>query len=230
MLNMEVGRNFARSLLLRKAFLNLDRVNQLFDEMQEEARQVLGEIGIAPEHTTLRRSIEMRYLGQFHEVDVLDIPAGKLGAAEIDQIIEAFHRRHKALFTFDMPKREVEFLNLQLKATLRHEPLKLAEIESASGGAEKAIKRRRPILWKLSKGYQETAVYDGDRLAAATASTPGDRRRSRHHQVIPPTTSARWIKSKLHFTRRSQDDAAAEYPSMSVAPSPIASCSVKKAN
>jgi N-methylhydantoinase A len=166
MLNMEVGRNFARSLLLRKAFLNLDRVNQQFGEMEEEARQVLGEIGIAPENTTLRRSIEMRYLGQFHELEVLDIPVGKLGAAEIDQIIESFHRRHKAIFTFDMPKREVEFLNLQLKATLRHEPLKLAEIASASGGADKAIKRRRSALWNLSKGYEETAVYDGDRLAA----------------------------------------------------------------
>jgi N-methylhydantoinase A len=166
MLNMEVGRNFARSLLLRKAFLDLDRVNQQFDDMQEEARQVLGEIGIAPENTTLRRSIEMRYLGQFHELEVLDIPVGKLGAAEIDQIIESFHRRHKAIFTFDMPKREVEFLNLQLKATLRHEPLKLAEIASASGGADKAIKRRRSALWNLSKGYEETAVYDGDRLAA----------------------------------------------------------------
>jgi len=166
MLNMEVGRNFARSLLLRKAFLDLDRVNQQFGEMEEEARQVLGEIGIAPENTTLRRSIEMRYLGQFHELEVLDIPVGKLGAAEIDQIIESFHRRHKAIFTFDMPKREVEFLNLQLKATLRHEPLKLAEIASASGGADQAIKRRRPILWNLAKGYEETAVYDGDRLAA----------------------------------------------------------------
>jgi N-methylhydantoinase A len=166
MLNMEVGRNFARSLLLRKAFLDLDRVNQQFGEMEEEARQVLGEIGIAPENTTLRRSIEMRYLGQFHELEVLDIPVGKLGEAEIDRIIESFHRRHKAIFTFDMPKREVEFLNLQLKATLRHEPLKLAEIAMATGGADKAIKRRRPVLWNLSKGYEETAVYDGDRLAA----------------------------------------------------------------
>jgi N-methylhydantoinase A len=108
----------------------------------------------------------MRYLGQFHEVEVTDIPAGKLGAAEIDQIIESFHKRHKALFTFDMPKREVEFLNVLLKATVRHEPLRLAEIPAANGGAEKVIKRRRPILWNLSKGYEETAVYDGDRLAA----------------------------------------------------------------
>ena len=166
MLNMEVGRNFARSLLSRRAFLDLDRVNQLFAEMEKEARQVLGEIGIAPENTVLRRSIDMRYLGQFHEVEVMDIPAGKLGDAEIDQIIESFHKRHKALFTFDMPKREVEFLNVLLKATVRHEPLRLGEIPAAAGGAEKVIKRRRPILWNLPKGYEETPVYDGDRLAA----------------------------------------------------------------
>jgi len=166
MLNMEVGRNFARSLLSRRAFLDLDRVNELFADMEEEARQVLGEIGIAPENTVLRRSIDMRYLGQFHEVEVTEIPAGKLADAEIDQIIESFHKRHKALFTFDMPKREVEFLNILLKATVRHEPLRLAEIPAANAGAEKVIKRRRPILWNLSKGYEETAVYDGDRLAA----------------------------------------------------------------
>jgi N-methylhydantoinase A len=49
---------------------------------------------------------------------------------------------------------------------VRHEPLKLAEIAAARGGAEKNIKRRRPIVWNLSKGYEETAVYDGDRLGA----------------------------------------------------------------
>jgi N-methylhydantoinase A len=167
MLNMEVGRNFARSLLARRSLLDLDRVNRLFEEIEVEAREVLGEIGIMPENTVLRRSIDMRYLGQFHEVEVIDIPTGKLGAAEIDQIIESFHRRHKALFTFDMPKREVEFLNVLLKATVRHEPLKLAEIPAASTPVEKVLKRRRSILWNLSKGYEETAVYDGDRLAAS---------------------------------------------------------------
>jgi N-methylhydantoinase A len=215
MLNMEVGRNFARSLLLRKAFLDLDRVNELFDDMREEARQVLGEIGIAPENSTLRRSIEMRYLGQFHEVDVLDIPAGKLGAAEIDRIIEAFHCRHKALFTFDMPKREVEFLNLQLKATLRHEPLKLAEIESASGlpaarqagGADQAIKRRRPALWNLAKGYEETAVYDGDRLAAGhRVQGPAIVEEAATTVVIPPNYVCAVDKIKNYIlTRRSKE-------------------------
>jgi N-methylhydantoinase A len=166
MLNMAVGKNFARSLLMRKSFLDLDRVNRLFEEMEVEAQEVLREIGIAAENTVLRRSIDIRYVGQFHEVEVTDIPQGTLGAQEIDQIIQSFHRRHKDLFTFDMAKREVELLNVLLKATVRHEPLKLAEIPAASTALEKLLKRRRPMLWNLSKGYQETAVFDGDRLGA----------------------------------------------------------------
>lgn len=166
MLNMEVGKNFARSLIAREHFLDLNRVNQLFAEMEVEARQVLSEIGIAPEDTVVRRSIEMRYLGQFHEVEVTDVPAGEIGTQALEAIVEAFHRRHKELFTFAMPKREVEFLNVLLKATMRHEPLKLAEIAAIEGGSDKAFKRRRPVLWDLSRGYEETAVYDGERLAA----------------------------------------------------------------
>jgi N-methylhydantoinase A len=165
MLNMEVGKDFARSLISRRSLLDLERVNRLFAEMESEASQVLGEIGIAPRDTVLRRSMEMRYVGQFHEVEVFEVPSGKIGANELEEITAAFHRRHKALFTFDMREREVEFLNVRLKATARQELLRLAEIPEAKGGAEKAVKRRRRALWNLQKGYEETAVYDGTKLA-----------------------------------------------------------------
>ncbi|MDH3445661.1 MAG: hydantoinase/oxoprolinase family protein, partial [Deltaproteobacteria bacterium] len=97
MLNMDVGRDFARSLISRKSFLDLNRVNHLFDEIEIEAQQVLSEIGVAPEDTLLRRSMEMRYLGQFHEVEVTEVPTGKIGPEELDGIVQAFHRRHKSL-------------------------------------------------------------------------------------------------------------------------------------
>ncbi len=164
MLNMEVGRDFARSLISRKSLMNLARVNSLFAEMELEARQVLGEIGIAPQETVFRRSMEMRYLGQFHEVEVTEVPLGKIGPKELEEITEAFHRRHKALFTFDMTQREVEFLNVCLKATMRQEPLKLAEIPQGSGKPDQALKRHRPVLWSLARGFEETPAYDGTRL------------------------------------------------------------------
>lgn len=166
MLNMEVGRDFARSIVSRVKLLNLARLDGLFSEMEAEARRVLGEIGVPPGEVVRRRSVEMRYVGQFHEVEVVAVPPGKIGAEELEAIVKAFHRRHKELYTFDMPDREVELLNARLKATARREPLRLAEVPEAEGPASQALKRSRSVLWSKGNGYAETPVYDGDRLAA----------------------------------------------------------------
>jgi N-methylhydantoinase A len=67
MLNMEVGRDFARSIISRRSLLDLERVNRLLAEMEEEAHQVLRKLGIEPKDIALKRSLEIRYMGQFHE-------------------------------------------------------------------------------------------------------------------------------------------------------------------
>ena len=166
MLNMELGRDFARSVISRRKLLDLERLNGFFADMEGEARQVLAEIGISPRDIVLRRSLEMRYLGQFHEVEVTEVPLGRIGPRESDEIVAAFHRRHRDLFTFDMPERDVEFLNARLKATARQEPLKLAEIARTTGKASQALKRQRPVLWNLATGYEKTPIYDGAKLCA----------------------------------------------------------------
>lgn len=166
MLNMEVGRDFARSIISRRSLVDLERVNRLFEEMEQEARQVLGELGTKPDGMVLKRSIEMRYMGQFHEVLVTDVPLGHIGREELESIVIAFHRRHKELYTFDMPGREVEFLNACVKAAARREHLALAKIPRAKGIVDTCLKRRRPALWDPAKGYEDTPVYDGERLGA----------------------------------------------------------------
>ncbi len=166
MLNMEVGRDFARSILARASLLDLERMNRLFVEMEEEARQTLGALGVPPGDIVLRRSLEMRYLGQFHEVLVTEVPLGCIGADELQGIVKAFHRAHKDLYTFDMQGREAEFLNACLKASAAREPLKLAAIPQAREPVEGCIKRRRPVLWEIDRGYEDTPVYDGERLGA----------------------------------------------------------------
>jgi N-methylhydantoinase A len=166
MLNMQVGRDFERSIISRLRLLDLERVNRVFLELEEEARGVLREIGIPSQDMVFRRSIEMRYVGQFHEVEVADVPVARIGPEELNKITDAFHLRHKELFTFNMPAREVEVLNARLKATARQEVLELAEIPRESAETAKALKRRRPVLWTLSKGYEDTPVYDGGKLGA----------------------------------------------------------------
>ncbi len=165
MLNMELGRDFARSILSRAKTLDLEHLNALYREMEAEGRAFLATLGVPPGDVVLRRSMDMRYLGQFHEVEVADVPHGTIGLEELAAILAAFHRRHRDLFTFNMPKREVEFLNARVKATARREPVPLAEIPQAAGDVAQALKRRRPCLWDIARGYEDTPVYDGARLA-----------------------------------------------------------------
>ena len=95
-----------------------------------------------------------------------DVPLGPIGPEELDSIVKAFHRRHKELYTFDMPGREVEFLNACVKASARRDALPLAKLPRATGSAEECVKRHRRILWNPAAGYEDTAVYDGERLGA----------------------------------------------------------------
>lgn len=166
MLNMEVGRDFARSIISRRSLLDLERVNRLFEEMEQEGRQTLLGLGTKPDGIVLKRSIEMRYLGQFHEVLVTDVPQEHIGPAQLEAIVMAFHRRHKELYTFEMQGREVEFLNACVKATARRERLTLAKIPPAGADVAECVKRRRPVLWNPARGYEDTPVYDGERLGA----------------------------------------------------------------
>lgn len=166
MLNMELGRDFARSIISRRSRVDLERINRLFGEMEQEGRQVLGELGTQSDGIVLKRSIEMRYIGQFHEVLVTGVPLGRIGREELEAIVMAFHRRHKELYTFEMRGREVEFLNACVKAAARREPLALAQIPLAKGSVAKCLKRRRSVLWDPSRGYEDTPVYDGERLGA----------------------------------------------------------------
>jgi N-methylhydantoinase A len=102
-----------------------------------------------------------------------------------------------------MPKREVEFLNLLLKATVRHDPLKLAEIPAATAAVDQALKRRRSALWSLSRGYEETPVYDGDRLAAGHRITgPAIIEEPATTVVIPPLYTCTVDKIKNYILSR----------------------------
>ncbi len=203
MLNMEVGRDFARSIISRTKTLDLARLNAFFEEMEAEARGLLGSLGVPSADLVLRRSVDMRYLGQFHEVEVTDVPAGAIGAPELAAIIDVFHRRHRDLFTFDMRRREVELLNARVKATARREPVPLAEIPEASGDAGQALKRHRPCVWDIARGYEETPVYDGSLLAAGhTLPGPAVIEERTTTVVIPPSFVCRVDRWKNYILSR----------------------------
>ncbi len=70
MFAMDVGRNYARSYIVRAAELDLERVRGLYAAMETEAVEGFGAIGVGVADITFARTVDVRYQGQFHEVEV----------------------------------------------------------------------------------------------------------------------------------------------------------------
>jgi N-methylhydantoinase A len=163
MFAMDVGRNYARSYIVRADNLELDRVNAHYDDMREEAVDGFASQGVKPEDGVFHRTCEIRYIGQYHEVEV-DMPDGHLTDAHIQTAIEAFHDRHKELYTFNMHWKGVEFLTFRLRATAPKKPIHMQSNELAGPDASGAIKGHRDA-WFDGKIF-DTPVYDGGKLGA----------------------------------------------------------------
>ncbi len=163
MFAMDVGRNYARSYIVRADDLDLDRVNQHYKDMQHEAADGFAALGVKPKDGKFHRTCEVRYIGQYHEVEV-DMPDGDLQAADIDTAIQAFHDRHKEMYTFNMLWKGVEFLTFRVRATTPKKPIRMKSNEFAGVDGSAAIKGHRKA-WFDGKP-QDTPVYDGEKLAA----------------------------------------------------------------
>jgi N-methylhydantoinase A len=163
MFAMDVGRNYGRSYIARANRLDLARVNALYAEMEDEAAAAFREMDVARDAITFVRTADLRYLGQFHEVEV-EVPTGSVDRAAIDATIANFHARHEQLYTFNMPWQAIEFLTFRLRATTPKAPFELNRIEPGTGDASGALKRRRAAWWDGSA--VDTPVYDGAALRA----------------------------------------------------------------
>lgn len=187
MFAMDVGRNYARSYISRSEDLDLQRVNQLYKEMEHDAIDGFAELGVDAGDATFKRTADMRYRGQFHEVEV-SFPSGNVDSAEIDEAIANFHARHDELYTFNMPWQAVQFLTFRLRATTPRASFELRPADTAGQTAADALKRTRMCRWR-GKDI-ETPVYEGARLSVGNEfDGPAIVEETTTTVVIPPRYS-----------------------------------------
>ena len=169
MFAMDIGRDYVRSYVTPAEALDVAAVNRLYQEMETQAAADRAAMGLAADQTTLIRTADMRYAGQFHEVEVRGSSNGRFTAGDIQALQQAFHKRHDELYTFSMAFRPVEFLNFRLKAVFRKAELALRHIGRGTGDPASAFKRKRQCFFKELGGYVETPCYTGEKLRAGDA-------------------------------------------------------------
>ncbi len=143
------------------------RVDQLFGEIETQGRKHLESDGFTPDKIDVQRSLEMRYIGQVHECTV-EIGNFPINAETIDQVKEAFHKRHEQLYTYSERHNAVEVVNIEstLYGRIEHpKPLRIA----AGGDVRAAVKSERPVIFSVDGSATSTPIYDGAKLGAGDA-------------------------------------------------------------
>ena len=89
-----------------------ERIDKLFKSIEAEGVAHLLKDGFAKSRIKVKRSLDMRYVGQVHECTV-DIETFDINAKTIERVKDAFHRRHKELYTYSERHSLVEVVNIE---------------------------------------------------------------------------------------------------------------------
>ena len=161
-------RSYARALPQSHAGPENGRIRLLLRAMQAEARSALKAEGIAAERQRLHISMDLRYLGQYHEVGVHvpDKAIATLDRIDWKAIRALFHQQHDRLYGYCLREEDtpVELLNLRLSAIGVTDKPALKRQRRGSAGCAHALKGRRPAYRPDRGGFRNLPVYDGDRL------------------------------------------------------------------
>lgn len=117
--------DFARSFFMNKETWDLERINKIIRHMKEEGKLELERLGVEQSEQEFTLTLEMRYIGQHHEISV---PwHGLFQDGDIKGLSDAFHELHESLYGFMEKDKDWEIIHLHLAC---HEKEKENEISS----------------------------------------------------------------------------------------------------
>lgn len=160
----DLKHDFSRTVLQNVERLDLTIIEGLFQELEEEGRDLLGREGVKEEDVQVRRYAEMRYVGQSYELS-LDLPDGVLTHSDLGQILDQFAKEHDRVYGFSVPGEPVEIVNIRLSALGDIRKPRLREIGNSGTGSESAHKGARSVYFDESGGYIECPIFDRYKLA-----------------------------------------------------------------
>jgi 5-oxoprolinase (ATP-hydrolysing)/N-methylhydantoinase A len=181
------GFDFGHSLAGELHDLDWPSVERLFNSMESKGRAMVEAVGVDDQAVRVERRAEMRYAGQFHDLEIPLPP--RLDGAMADVLRATFDREYARLYGQALDGYPVQALNWRVLVAGPGRALDLRGASDAAG-ATQALKGRRPIYLPEENASVEVPVYnryhlkDGAVIAgpavieeaeATTILWPGDR-------------------------------------------------------
>jgi N-methylhydantoinase A len=162
MLISDLKHDYVRTYAREFDQVDVADVQALFADMAATARETLESERVPASKVEIKHSADLRYVGQFNEVEVGVPGEGNISAATLTQMATAFHARHDSLYGYSMQESPLELINLRITAYGRTFKPKLERYsEGSTDPADAHIGTRD--AW-FDHGFREFTVYDGLKL------------------------------------------------------------------
>ena len=154
-----------KSYIARSSQVDLDVLNKIFEELEREPESLLQSSQGVQEVTALR-AIDMRYVGQTHEVTVpIRSRTKRVSELNLKKTLQEFHDLHAQLYSFKRPDQPVEILSIRSDIVGKRDTIKYRSSAFGQESPAGALKSRRMAHFD-NAGFTEVPVYDGSRIQA----------------------------------------------------------------
>ena len=164
----DLKRDYVRTFYATTAAADPAALEAGFTALQSEGSAMLDRAGVVAERRRFVRTVDARYARQSYELSVA-VPEGRLDAAAITAIADAFHERHRQTYGHDNRGEPVQIVNIRVAAIGTIPPLRIRqEVADASATPLKGERR----AWFRSGGETTARVFDRALMPAGLA-VPG---------------------------------------------------------
>jgi len=131
----------------------------LAHSLRQETDEMLAEDGIERDKRSFRCFAGLRYVGQFHELDV-EIAPDHLTNWDAAAVLAQFHAQHAQVYGHADPESPVEFVSVQMNALGGIDRPEVGESTDAPASDTGSASATRQILLDAQEGYVEARVID----------------------------------------------------------------------
>lgn len=161
--------DFAHSYPTALASADWKQVRMLFEKMEKQGIQMLSEAGIAENDIQFERSVDGRFQGQLHEIQV-PLP-DDLNQMALEEFITRFNRTYKKLYHYVPDHTPIEVLTWRARVSGTRTTLEAPLLAEGNTGASSARKGNRQAYFSEYGGFLDTLIYDRYRLRSGMQFT-----------------------------------------------------------
>ena len=141
--------------------LELDKVNQIYRELEAEVVEILKAEGVSEDRIGTERSADIRYAGQEFTIQT-PVRSGKLTQEGVTEAITKFNDLHEMSYGYCARNLPTELVNLRMSALGSMPKPALREYPKADATPDVAFKGKRKVFFEGE--FVECPLYEWERL------------------------------------------------------------------